>query len=97
MKSFLVLGALVLSATTATASTFVVTETRSRYVACYNNEYVPAKVLVNTKGKLVRGEQHSWEISPAKWNRVREPAVYVQTRRTIENDHYTLVAASCPN
>jgi hypothetical protein len=45
----------------------------------------------------VRGEYHEWEIHPTKWNRVREPAVYIQTRRTIEPDHYTLIRTSvCP-
>jgi len=54
-------------------------------------------VLVNTRGRRVRGEYHEWEIHPTKWNRVREPAVYIQTRRTIEPDHYTLIRTSvCP-
>ena len=65
--------------------------------ARYNKEYVPARVLVNTRGRRVRGEYHEWEIHPTKWNRVREPAVYIQTRRTIEPDHYTLIRTSvCP-
>ena len=88
---------LVLFAGTATARVTVVDETRSRYIECYNKEYVPARVLVNTRGKRVRGEFHEWEISPTKWNRVREPAVYIQTRKTIEPDHFTLVRTSvCP-
>ena len=51
----------------------------------------------STRGRRVRGEYHEWEIHPTKWNRVREPAVYIQTRRTIEPDHYTLIRTSvCP-
>jgi hypothetical protein len=81
----------------ASSRTMVVDETRGRYVECYNKKYVPARVLVNTRGRRVRGEYHEWEIHPTKWNRVREPAVYIQTRRTIEPDHYTLIRTSvCP-
>jgi len=88
---------ILLYAGAASSRTIVVDETRGRYVECYNKEYVPARVLVNTRGRRGRGEYHEWEIHPTKWNRVREPAVYIQTRRTIEPDHYTLIRTSvCP-
>ena len=53
---------ILLSAGAASSRTMVVDETRGRYVECYNKEYVPARVLVNTRGRRVRGEYHEWEI-----------------------------------
>src|SRR3954447_2078662 len=47
----------------ASSRTIVVDETRGRYVECYNKEYVPARVLVNTRGRRVRGEYHEWRSS----------------------------------
>jgi hypothetical protein len=100
MKRVLLVGLALAGATTvasqAVADTFVVRESVSRYIACYNKEYVPAKVLVNTRGIRVRGESQGWEIGPTRWDRVRDPGVYIQTRRTIERDHYTLIRTGCP-
>jgi hypothetical protein len=97
VRCLLAASALALYAGSASARTTIVDEARSRYVACYDRVYVPARVLVNTRGKLVRGERHEWEVSPTRWNRVRDAAVYIQTRRTVEPDHYTLVATGCPS
>lgn len=80
----------------AYAGTYVVEEAQSRYIQCYNRVYVPSKVLVNTRGKLVRRYSQSWEIAGASWNYVRNPATFIQTRRVIEPDHYTLVTTGCP-
>ncbi len=77
--------------TSAKAETFIVSETRSNVIACYNRVYVPAKVLVNTKGIPVRGESQAWQITGEQWVKIRNPAVYIQTRKTLEQDHYTLV------
>ncbi len=85
-----------LGTTMASADTYTVKEKRSRYVACYSRVYVPATVQVDTKGIPVRGESTSWETSASSWNQVRSPAVFIQTRTTISEDHYTLVPKSCP-
>ncbi|MFV0280228.1 MAG: hypothetical protein ACK5JM_05635 [Rhodoblastus sp.] len=98
MKKIVLIGlatAGVCAASQAFAGTYIVEESRSRYINCYNKVYVPAKVLVNTRGVRVRGESRGWEISGNRWDHVRNPAVYMQTRRTVEPDHYTLQATSC--
>ncbi len=91
-----ILGALALASvgfapTAATAETYVVRERVNRVLACYNRVYVEARVLVNTRGRLVRQQADSWEVTGDRWLRVREPATFIQTRRVIEPDHYTLV------
>ncbi len=80
----------------ASADVYTVKESRSRLVACYERQYVPATVQVDTKGIPVRGETTGWETRGNKWNQVRDAAVYIQTRTTISEDHYTLVPKSCP-
>jgi hypothetical protein len=67
----------------------------SPYVACYDRVYVPATVKVNTRGRLVRRSSTSWVTSDTRWDLMRAPAVYIQTSRTVEADHYTLVARGC--
>lgn len=86
----------VFAAGAASAETYLVSQSQSRYIACYNKEYVPAKVLVNTRGKLVAKESVVWEVSSASWNKVRNPAVYIETRKVVEPDHYKLVSVGCP-
>ena len=98
MKYVAALGLAVLcvaSAAPASAETYVVREIVSPNIACYNRVYVPARVLVNTRGSLVRGENIGWVTSPDRWDRVRTPATYIQTRRTVEADHFTLVRRGC--
>ena len=96
-KSLMVGGVLMAAATNvANAEIYTVRESPSRYVACYERVYVPATVEVNTRGQLVRESSESWQTSGSNWNRVRSPSVYIQTRRTIEADHYTLVRKNCP-
>lgn len=80
----------------ASAEIYLVRQPQPCYVACYVREYVPAKVLVNTRGRLVAKETTVWEISGDRWNRVRSPAVYMETRRVVAPDHYKLVPVACP-
>jgi len=91
-----VVGAVCTLADTASARRYNVDEAVSRYIACYTKVYVPAVVQVNTRGKLVRPATRSWEISGDRWDYVRDAAVYIQTRRIVEPDHYTLVSSACP-
>jgi len=79
----------------ANAGTYIVEESQSHYIACYDRVYVPAKIAVNTRGKLVRPYSQSWEVSGDSWNYVRNVPVYIQTRRVVEPDHYTLVSGAC--
>ncbi len=81
--------------TAASAGTYYVEESQSRYIACYNRVYVPAKILVNTRGKMVRPYSQSWDVQGDSWNYVRNVPVYIQTSRVAEPDHYTLVPAAC--
>ncbi len=83
------------SAAPASAETYVERVTVSPNIACYNRVYVPARVLVNTRGSLVRAESIGWVTGPDRWDRVRSPATYIQTRRTVEADHFTLVRRPC--
>lgn len=99
MRKFLLIGLATLgvcATTQAFAGTYIVEESRSRYITCYNKVYVPAKVMVNTRGVRVRAQGTAWEVSGDRWNYVRNPAVYISTRRTVEPDHYTLEASGCP-
>jgi hypothetical protein len=99
MKTILgvgLLAAATLLAGSAMARTYNVDESPSRYIACYNKVYVPAVVQVNTRGRLVRAPSNAWEVAGDKWDYVRNPGVYIQTRRTVEPDHYTLVSSGCP-
>ena len=86
----------IFTAGAASAETYLVSQPQSRYIACYSKEYVPAKVLVNTRGILVAKESKAWEVTGDSWNKVRNPAVYIETRRVVEADHYKLVAVGCP-
>jgi hypothetical protein len=98
MKLQIGLGVMVLAsvvASSATARTYLVDETQSRFIACYHREYVPAVVRVNTRGKLVQAAYNSWDVNGDQWNYVRNPGVYIQTRRIVEPDHYTLIGNDC--
>ncbi len=91
-----ILVGLVAFSQNATASTYVVEESVSPYIHCYSKEYVPARVRVNTRGKLVRGTREYWQTGDTAWNVVRDPSVFIETRTVVEPDHYTLVPTSCP-
>jgi hypothetical protein len=90
-----VAAAAVTMASPVSARTFVVESSPSRYIACYDREYVPARVLVNTRGRLVKRASRGWEIAGERWDYVRYPGTYIQTRRVVEPDHYTLVSRGC--
>lgn len=65
---------------------------------CYVVKYIPALYQVNTRGKKVSGESKSWvgEIADgAVVIKRRNPAVYIQTRKLLESDHYTLIPQGC--
>lgn len=75
----------------AFAETYVVKETRSPILACYQQVYVPATVKYNTRGKLVKSQSVGWVVTGDRWEKVRSPAVYFETAKTVEPDHYKLV------
>ncbi len=102
MKSITVIagtfvGALLLSSA-ASAKEYTI-EVTPDHRKCYQVEYVPATVLVNTKGKLVEGPKKVWEGDVREHGAIvvkrKVPAVYKSTRRVIEEDHYTLHKVSC--
>ncbi len=99
MNKFLIaatsLGVLAMTGA-AHAETYAVKQAHSQYIACYKKEYVPATYVVNTRGKLVQKKSVGWVVSGDRWDRMRSPAVYIETRRMVEPDHYKLVATSCP-
>lgn len=88
-------GSCMLVAPASQAEVRYVKRSVSPYVACYDRVYVPATVKINTRGKRVRGASTAWVTSDSRWDLVRSPAVYIQTSRTVEADHYTLVARGC--
>lgn len=81
---------------TASATTYIVEQSQSRYISCYRKVYVPARIEVNTRGVLVRAASREWEVNGDTWAYVRNPPVFIETRRVVEPDHFTLVAADCP-
>ncbi len=98
MKCLIAIGVAALGlagVSAAQADTYLVKESQTRYLACYNKVYVPATVEVNTRGRLVRGEGRGWEIGGDRWDYVRSPAVYIEHRHVVSPDHYTLVERPC--
>lgn len=79
----------------AGATTYVESRPLSRHIACFDRVYVPARVLVNTRGRQVRAPGTAWEIAGNSWNHVRTLGVYIQTERVIEQDHHTLRRRPC--
>ncbi|MEX6505493.1 hypothetical protein [Jiella sp. M17.18] len=64
----------------------------------YCVEYIPSLYKYNTRGKLVTGESTTWsgEIADgAEIRHRRNPAVYITTKKLVEQDHYTLVPGPC--
>lgn len=65
---------------------------------CFLVEYVPSTYLYNTKGKKVSGPSKSWIgdiVDGGVVIKRRNPAVYIQTRKLLEQDHYTLIPQGC--
>jgi hypothetical protein len=75
----------------AFAEKYVVKETRGTVMACYQQVYVPATVQYNTRGILAKRESVGWVVTGDRWEKVRSPAVYFETSKTVEPDHYKLV------
>jgi len=88
------IGACVLASAPAHAGRYLVSEAQNNVLACYDKVYVPATVEYNTRGILVQNTSVDWEIGGDRWLKVRHPAVYIETRRIVESDHYKLVP--CP-
>jgi len=64
-----------------------------RSAKCYVVEYIPSTYKYNTKGKLVTGESTTWSGEIEDGGKVyhrRNPAVYMTTKKLVEQDHYTL-------
>ena len=65
---------------------------------CWVVQYVPRLEAVNTKGVLVTPEKRVWSGQFVAGKTVRyakTPAVYYQTTRVLEEEHYTLVPTTC--
>ena len=65
--------------------------------SCYLVKYVPARVLVNTRGRLIHPERRVWREhrSGTSATLSKIPATYLRTETLIEPDHYTLVPTRC--
>jgi hypothetical protein len=83
----------------AQAKEFYVEDSSPAAQKCYVKAFVPAKVHVNTEGKLVRPQKQQWVVSTVgtveKWTLVTLPAIYVETRNVVEAAHYTLRPVDC--
>lgn len=65
---------------------------------CWVVEYHPRLEQVNTKGRLVAVEQDivaGYLAAGGTVRQFRTPAVYLQTVKTVEEEHYSLVPAAC--
>jgi hypothetical protein len=69
-------------------------------IACYRKIYVPAVFRIDTEGHLVKRERRFFEVvregDHTRWNKVVEPAVFIETKRLLHKDHYTLERVDCP-
>ena len=79
----------------ASARDYLVSESQPTVLGCYRQEYVPATIHVNTRGKKLHPERVVWRHDGDVIRRVRLPAVYLQTRRVVERDHFTRVRVDC--
>ena len=83
----------------AEAKTYTTTVIPS-HRSCYDIDYVPATVLINTRGALVRGASVSRNFAIIEniggvAVDTLNPAIYLEKRRLVEPDHYTMRSASC--
>ena len=68
-------------------------EVDERGAKCYLVEYIPSTYKYNTRGKLVQHGGTSWEGDIVGGNKIyhrRNPAVYITTKKLVEQDHYIL-------
>lgn len=91
-------GSVGFTATAVSAKTY----TKHEYInrdKCYRVKKVPATVEYNTRGVKLRGSSRSWSGNMykhgAKVVDKYHDEVYMQTRRVIEDQHYTLVPTGC--
>lgn len=94
----IVAGAFVPSIALAETYTVLVTPQNDR---CYTINYHQQVDLVNTKGALVSaaGRSFSYNIVKQVGGTARDaynPAIYIETRRTIAPEYYSLAPAGCP-
>lgn len=83
---------LALSVATAEAKTYTIEVTPDND-KCYVVHYIPATYLVDTRGILVSGESREWVGDIEDGNKIyhrRVPATYIESRRLLEADHYSL-------
>ena len=100
MQKTAILIALALAGTSIIQPVFAKTYTVTGYPnrdTCYIVEHVPATYKVDTMGIKVKGEGSGWNtIAPGKVAKFSTtPAVYIQTKKMIETDHYSLIPTGC--
>jgi hypothetical protein len=98
LAAAIAVGSLGFSASIASAKTYTAHEYQNRDV-CYRVKKVPATVEYNTRGTKLRDASRSWSGNLYKdggkvVDRYNDE-VYIQTRRVIEDQHYTLVPSKC--
>jgi hypothetical protein len=95
-----VLAAAGVMATEANARQRVVDVTPSNR-QCFTIDYVPQLVRVDTRGRLVQREGRSttYNITHNVGGTAviqRNPAIFMERRTVVEQDHYTMRPAACP-
>jgi hypothetical protein len=69
---------------------------------CWQPTYRPERVVVNTRGRLVRPPARSmaydlnYQASGGLVRNSYHPGVYVETQRVVEPEHYSLSPTACP-
>lgn len=85
--------------TLAEAREYYINDSTPYAKKCYVKTFVPAKVRVNTEGRLVRPQKKQWVVRKVgtieKWELVTQPAIYVETREIVDPAHYTLRPVAC--
>lgn len=90
MAMYAGLFAVLCTASPGEARVTKIERTIPRTVATFCKNYIPATVLVNTRGKFVRAQRNYWVETEATYTRMREPALFFTTERVVEPDHVTL-------
>lgn len=75
--------------------THIVDQLQSNVIARYCKQTVPARILINHAGIPVRSASTTWSVVGSEWDRVRIPAVFIQTRRVVSPQFDTLVPGPC--
>lgn len=92
------LGGMVAAVATSEARTFTEDEYINRD-RCFVAQRVPALVEYNTRGHHVASASRSWSGNPQVDGSLvvhqHHDAVYIQTRRVLEDQHVTLVPTDC--